>query len=224
MAVKDKPKYNYINSATLEADIMSVIYKSLASMGFDNSGIDSTNPKKPRTVTHNQLNYCFRQVYKELFKPDKTLFNNQSSVIDYDNTEILKQLADIFINICGLYNKSLGLMSFSYMTGINTDTLVRWTAPEAEKLNPGRCAVVKYIRECHKAAHIGLLNDSPVGALAVANNDVETGLQWATKQAIAAGQQAVFLIPSERLNRLSISAAEAVPLPVSEEAEKEPKS
>ena len=112
-------------------------------------------------------------------------------------------------------------MSFSYLTGIAPDTLRQWRLDE--KVNPKRSAVIKYIQEGHKAAQISLLNDSPVGALAVANNDVETGLEWATKQAITAGQQAVFLIPSERLNRLSISAAEAVPLPDSKEAEKVPR-
>lgn len=213
MAVKDKPQYNFINITTLETDILNVIYKSLNLMGFDKSGIDYTNPKKPRFVSHNQLNYCFRQVYKELFKPDKPLFNNQNSIINYDDNNILKLLADVFINICDMYNKSLGLMSFSYMTGINTDTLIRWTAPEAEKLNPTRCAIVKYIREGHKAAQIGLLNESPVGALAVANNDTETGLEWATKQAITAGQQTVFLIPSERVNRLQLTTEGGPALP-----------
>ena len=104
-------------------------------------------------------------------------------------------------------------MSFSYMTGINTDTLMRWTAPEAEKLNPTRCGIVKYIKEGHKAAQIGLLNESPVGALAVANNDTETGLEWATKQAITAGQQTVFLIPSERVNRLQLTTEGRPALP-----------
>ena len=121
-----------------------------------------------------------------------------------------------------MFNKSLGLMQFSNMTGIHRQTLAEWR--DNERSNPARSDVINNICECHKMEHIGLLNDTPVGALAVANNDVETGLQWATKQAIAAGQQAVFLIPSERLNRLSISAAEAVPLPVPKEAEKEPKS
>ena len=90
-------------------------------------------------------------------------------------------------------------------------------------MNPTRWEILKNVKEYNKAALISNLKDSPVGALAVANNDIETGLQWATNQAIASGQQAVFLIPSERLNRLSISAAEAVPLPSSEDAEKVPR-
>jgi hypothetical protein len=109
-----------------------------------------------------------------------------------------------------MLNKSLGLMSFSYLTGIRIETLLVWLSPEGEKLNPARTKVIKYIKECHKAGHIALLNDSPVGALAVANNDIETGLEWSTKQALTAQNNAVFLIPSERLQRLSIQDTKSI--------------
>lgn len=211
------PKDKYININTIESDIDKCIDDYLTMMGIDRDYKSLVN------IKHQTVNGMFRYIYKRLFKPDRTLCNNQKSLIDYENIELLSLLADKFVDICSMFNKSLGLMSFSYMTGIDYSTIYEWTN-EGEKLNPKRSEVLKKIKECHKAAQISLLNDSPVGALAVANNDTETGLQWATKQAIAAGQQAVFLIPSERLNRLSISAAEAVPLPVPKEAEKEPKS
>ena len=211
------PKDKYININTIESDIDKCIDDYLTMMGIDRDYKSLVN------IKHQTVNGMFRYIYKRLFKPDRTLCNNQKSLIDYENIELLSLLADKFVDICSMFNKSLGLMSFSYMTGIDYSTIYEWIN-EGEKLNPKRSEVLKKIKECHKAAQISLLNDSPVGALAVANNDVETGLQWATKQAIAAGQQAVFLIPSERLNRLSISAAEAVPLPVPKEAEKEPKS
>lgn len=194
-----------ININTLESDVMTVIYKALNDMGYDKAGKDPENPK--RTVTHNQLNYCFRMVHKYLFKPDKPQISNKSSLLDYENIEQLKILADLFLNICGIYNKSLGLMSFSYFTGIDYKSIYNWLTDEGRKLNPERFQVLKYIQEGHKAAQIGLLNESPVGALAVANNDTETGLEWATKQVLNASQNAVFLIPSERLERLKIEAA-----------------
>ena len=212
------PKDKYININTIGADIDKCVVDF-----FGRYNIDIYDISAIRSIPHNTVNLCFRYIYNNLFKPDTTLCNNQKSLIDYENIELLTLLANKFLDICMMFNKSLGLMSFSYMTGINYRTLYDWIN-QGEKLNPSRFQVLKSIQEGHKAAQVSLLNDSPVGALAVANNDVETGLQWATKQAIAAGQQAVFLIPSERLNRLSISAAEAVPLPVSEEAEKEPKS
>ena len=97
-------------------------------------------------------------------------------------------------------------MSFGYMIGADFTTLARWL--NDEKSNPTRYKALKILQEGHKSQHIALLNESPVGALAVANNDTETGLEWATKQAVTAGQQAVFLIPSERLNRLQIASSE----------------
>lgn len=210
------PKDKYININTIESDIDKCIDDYLTKMGIDRDYKSLVN------IKHQTVNGMFRYIYKRLFKPDRTLCNNQKSLIDYENIELLSLLADKFVDICSMFNKSLGLMSFSYMTGIDYSTIYEWTN-EGKKLNPKRSEVLKKIKECHKAAQISLLNDSPVGALAVANNDVETGLEWATKQAINAGQQAVFLIPSERLNRLSISAAEAVPLPDSKEAEKVPR-
>lgn len=194
-----------ININTLEDDVMRVIYKSLNDMGYDKAGKDPENPK--RTVTHNQLNYCFRMVHKYLFKPDKPQISNKMSLLDYEDIEQLKILADLFLNICGIYNKSLGLMSFSYFTGIDYKSIYNWLTEEGKKLNSERFQVLKYIQEGHKAAQIALLNESPVGALAVANNDTETGLEWSTKQALNTASSAVFLIPSERLERLKIEAA-----------------
>ena len=209
------PKDKYININTIETDIDKCIDDYLTMMGIDRDYKSLVN------IKHQTVNGMFRYIYKRLFKPDRTLCNNQKTFVDLDNIELLQVLADKFIDICSDFNKSLGIMSFGYMIGVNYNTLSRWV--NDEKSNPARYSVIKSIQEGHKAAQISLLNDSPVGALAVANNDVETGLQWATNQAIASGQQAVFLIPSERLNRLSISAAEAVPLPDSKEAEKVPR-
>ena len=116
-------------------------------------------------------------------------------------------------------------MSFSYMVGINYATLALWLQND-EKSNPARFGVLKSIQESHKAQHIALLNESPVGALAVANNDVETGLQWSQNQAITAAANAVYLIPSERLKRLNLTAAEGSevpPLPMLTTSERERK-
>ena len=201
----EKPKYNFINNATIHDDIINAVNSIVLTMGYD-----ITDPKQRKQITHNELNYIFRQVYILLFKPDKPLYNNQNSKINYDDIEQLKIIADSFIDICSSFNKSLGLMSFSYMTGVTFETMRRWGLPESEKSNPARYAVIKYIQEGHKAAQISLLNDTPVGALAVANNDTETGLEWSTKQALTAQNNAVFLIPSERLQRLSIQDTKSI--------------
>ena len=211
MATKGKPKLNIINPDTIYNDIMSCVYDELNNMGFNKYGIDDSNPKKQRIISHNQLNYIFKRVYINLFKPSKALYNNQKSLIDYDNIELLQNIADAFIDICNMLNKSLGLMSFSFMTGINYKTIYNdLHENNGREINLSRMQIYKNIQEAHKAAQVALLNDSPVGALAVANNDIETGLQWAEKQATAAAANTVFILPSERLKTLGIQA-DAVP-------------
>ena len=198
-----KPKYNFINPETINSQVINAVRDNIIALGYD-----LTNPKDRKSITHNEVNYILRKVYEQLFKPDQALYNNQKSLLDYDDTKTIKMLADTFIDICAMLNKSLGLVSFGYMIGVSTTTIYNWSRDE--KPNPERFAIVKYIQDCHKAAQIGLLNDSPVGALAVANNDTETGLEWSTKQALNQASNAVFLIPSERLNRLKIQAPEEI--------------
>ena len=108
--------------------------------------------------------------------------NNQKSLIDYDSIEQLEAVINTFIHVCLLFNKSLGLMSFSLFTGIDDNTLLRWSSQDGEKVNPKRWGLIKNIKEHNKNMLISNLKDSPVGALAVANNDSETGLNWSANQ------------------------------------------
>lgn len=197
----EKPNYNYINAETLQAQVDDLIQDYATKYG-----LDLYNYAFRVNIKHNEVNNILRYVYTNLFKPAKPLYNNQNSLIDYDNMDQFKAVVDVFLNVCMFFNKALGLFSFGIFTGICWDTLNRWAGAEGEKLNPIRFELLKSIREYNKGALIGNLKDSPVGALAVANNDVDTGLEWSTKQALTAQNNAVFLIPSERLQRLSITA------------------
>ena len=95
-------------------------------------------------------------------------------------------------------------MQFSLMTGIHWGTLASWR--DNEKANPARSGVIKSICEYHKMEQINLLNDTPVGALAVANNDMETGLQWSQNQVTSITNNTVYMIPSERADRLKLDS------------------
>lgn len=193
----DKPQYNFINTDTIATEVMQCINNSVISLGYD-----PMSPADRKAITHNEINYCLRQVFINLFKPDKPLYNNQNSMVDYDNIELLKILADVFIDVCMLFNKSLGLMSFSYMIGCNYKTIYNWLHDEGA--NPERLQILQNIQEQHKNAQIGLLNNTPVGALAVANNDIETGLEWSKNQAAQITQNTVYLLPSERVDRMKL--------------------
>lgn len=198
MAVKaEKPIYTFINPETIHDDVIQAVKDIIMSMGYD-----ITDPKQRRSITHNEINYTLRQVYERLFKPDKALYNNQKSLLNYDDLKTLELLANTFVDVCSLFNKSLGLMSFGYMVGVSHTTLYAWA--KDQESNPARSDIIKYIQECHKVAQISLLNDTPVGALAVANNDKETGLNWAANQAQQIGATAVYILPSERADRLKL--------------------
>lgn len=199
----DKPIYNYINISTLYSDVMTAFNDALFSLGFNENGIDNSNEKKPRFITHNQVNYCLRVVARKLFTTDKPLYNNQKSLIDYDNVELLTELSKVFIDICQRFNKSLGLMSFSWLCNIDYSTLYRWLQSD-EQLNPERYKLLKSIQENHKAIHVSLLNESPVGAMAAANNDTETGLNWAANQVQQITNNTVYYLPSERTDKLHL--------------------
>ena len=199
---------NVINTDSLQKQVDNLI-----NVYCDKYGINLSSYKDRTNIKHNEVNNILRFIYNNLFKPNKPQISNKKSLLNYDDIEQLQAASDLFINICMLFNKSLGLYSFSMFTGIDDNTLLRWFSDEGKKLNPARWEILKNIKEFNKAALISNLKDTPVGALAVANNDTETGLEWATKQAITAGQQTVFLIPSERVNRLQLTTEGGPTLP-----------
>lgn len=134
------------------------------------------------------------------------MINNQHSKIDYNDIDLLYIIANKFIMLSLKFNKSLGLMQFSLFSGIHRATLAEWRDhPEA---NPARSDIIKNICECHKMEQINILNDTPVGALAVANNDHETGLEWSKNQAAQIAANTVYLLPSERVDRLKLPKPE----------------
>lgn len=75
---------------------------------------------------------------------------------------------------------------------------------EDREVNPIRYDIIKNIQEGHKQAQINILNGSPVGALAVANNDKETGLNWSENNAQQVTSNTVYILPSERSGRLNL--------------------
>lgn len=192
-----KSKLNTINPETIYNQIMDCASSQAVLLGYD-----IENPKERRSITHNEVNYILRRIYDSLFKPDKPQKDNKKSILDYNDDYILQIVADAFIDICSWFNKSLGLMSFSYLTGIDYHTIYNWL--QAEELNPKRFQVLKNVQECHKSAQISLLNDSPVGALAVANNDKETGLNWSANQVQQITNNTVYYLPSERTDKLGL--------------------
>lgn len=198
---KVSKKLNNIDINTIEADIDNCVIEF-----FSQYNIDINDSVSCKAVTHNMLSLCMRYIYKNLFKPSHTMINNQKSLVDYNDTELLTVLANKFIDLCLRFNKSLGLLSFGYMVGCDYSTLMNWL--NNKESNPVRFNILKSIQEQHKLIHIGLLNETPVGALATANNDSETGLEWSKNQAQQITNNTVYLLPSERVDKLRLQAPE----------------
>lgn len=192
------PNDKYIDINTVCNDIDICIDNFLNDMNIDRDYKSIVN------IKHSTINYLMSYIYQTLFKPNETLCNNQKSYIDYNNIELLSVLANKFINICQYFNKSLGLISFGYMIGVSSSTLYNWLNND-EKTNPKRLEILKYIQDGHKVQQIAILNDTPVGALSVANNDHETGLEWSKQQNNQLTANTVYLIPSERVDKLKLT-------------------
>ena len=198
-----KPKLNIINPDTIADQVHDIITEYC-----ETYGIDIYNYNQRVNIKHNEVNNILRYCYKRLFKPDRGLYNNQKSLIDYDDIEQLQVVVDVFLDVCTFFNKALGLWSFGLFTGIADSTLISWISPEGETLNPKRSTLIKSVREYNKGALISNLKDTPVGALAVANNDTETGLEWSKQQAALQASNAVYILPSERSGRLKLDKVE----------------
>ena len=165
-------------------------------------------------IKHNEVNNMLLFCYDKLFKPDRGLMNNQKSLIDYDDMEQLKAVIDSFLHVCMFFNKALGLFSFCLFSGIDDNTVIRWSSEEGKMSNPIRWELIKTVKEYNKGALISNLKDTPVGALAVANNDVETGLEWSKNQQVQVTANQVFYLPSERTDKLKLDRPKAEPLEI----------
>lgn len=195
----EKPKLNIINPDTIQDKVNDCIKEYCTLYGVN---ISDYNTRV--NIKHNEVNNILRYCYKHLFKPNKGLMNNQKSLIDYDDIEQLESVVNCFLDICLFFNKSLGLFSFCLFSGIDDNTVIRWSSEQGKELNPKRWELLKSIKEFNKGALVSILKDSPVGALAVANNDEETGLKWSQNQAQQITNNTVYYLPSERVDRLKL--------------------
>ena len=116
-------------------------------------------------------------VYRSLFKPEGRKEKDRScraGKAGYTDSEAEK-LAQIYTELCSLYNVRPSQYGFGIMTGIDeTKTLQHLTA------------AVSKIRNSTKNAVLNGLFDTPLGKTVLANNDPETGLMFARQNMITA--------------------------------------
>ena len=130
----------------------------------------------PARMSTNQFHGLMYSVYRALFRPDGRKEKDQGhdgGRMGYTESEAEK-IAQVYIELCNIYNVRPSQYGFGIMTGIDeTKTLQHLTRAKSK------------IQNSTKSAVLNKLFDTPVGAIALANNDPETGLMFARQNMIA---------------------------------------
>ena len=148
-------------------------------MSFDIQSLKS----EPQNVYVACLLYVNRTVFKRL-KPCK---NNQSSIIDYDDIELLKGIADYYIYISAVYNKSVSVVDFCRLLGIDFQTMCNWRDDSIDNiLSQKRFEIFKYINTMREQSLANILQTAknPVGTLAILNRQFNWNLPGVSREEV----------------------------------------
>lgn len=156
--------------------------------GIQDRGID------PNKLTSNYFIYLLRQCYNTLFKPSKTLMNNEQCIIPYNTTNI-QRLINIYTNLVQKYQTLPSVYAFVTLTGITEETI-------DEYVTTGRSDIQK----SRKQAVQNKLYDTTIGVIALANNDIDTGLLY-TRQNIVDHATVKKALSFADLKQISMNAA-----------------
>lgn len=124
------------------------------------------------TIDQSRWNSVLLYVYKQVFKPvknDKRMYNENSN-IDYSNTELLKSICNIYIDLCYEYSKEVSILGFSKLTGINPDTIYTWGKEGGTERGTSEI-YRKLNREREESLSVRLVSGkgNPVGILGILN-------------------------------------------------------
>ena len=114
----------------------------------------------------NQLKSLLRECYYSLFQPEKTTFCNYKCNIPY-NTDNITTLLDVYTSICEKYNCIPSLFGFERFSGITEDSTMKY-------VTASRLELIKLRKDYIQ----NKLTETPVGVIALANNDVDSGLMY----------------------------------------------
>ena len=168
------------------------------------NNIDINDYNFRTNIKHLEVMNIFRYINKHLFYIYKDSSKANQSNIDFNDSILFEFLCNKFLDICNYFNKSLGLESFAVFIGVNRDTLYTWMKDEAEESSPTVTDNLRKIYNYNQDALISNLKNTPLGMVAVANNDKGTGLEWTKNQAPQVAKDTVYFLPSERLERLRL--------------------
>ena len=128
-------------------------------------------------MSSNTFNALLCAVYRSLFRPEGRAEKHKglkASKAGYTDSEA-GSIAQIYVELCNTYNVRPSAYGFGCMSGIDeTKTLQHLTLASSK------------VSKATKNAVLNKAFDHPVGVIALANNDPETGLMFARQNMITA--------------------------------------
>ena len=140
----------------------------------------------------NQINGFLRVAFNNLFRAEaeaKKVGERISRIaLNKDN---ITAMIEIYIVVCETWNTLPSIYGFERLTGIRIDTACQYVTAARELLQNARKTYVQ-----------NRLNNSPLGILTLANNDIETGLLY-TRQNIVTHEAVKKSLSFEDLKRIA---------------------
>ena len=173
------------------------------------SNIDLYDYEFKKKITAAEVAYIIRMLRDDLFLPaytDHFDVTETRNLLDLSDIVLFNFITDKYLRICSFFGVALGLYSYSVLLNISYGDIPEWVNEPTigKELNAARAFNVKKVSNFRAREIVNNLQASPVGTMAVANNDTETGLQWAKNQQITTEKTTVYYLPSERVDRLRL--------------------
>ena len=129
----------------------------------------------------NRYNAALMYICNALFKDRKilkvspymktantTIFTNNNKY----NYELLSWLCDLYIYYCSIYDKVVSLNGYSYLTGININTILGWNDDHKYRVSTDGNSIYKRLFTASEQSLAGMLTGrkNPVGVLGILNH------------------------------------------------------
>lgn len=166
----------------------------------------------PQSVWNSCLMYIQRHVFsdRDILKERNNIYNN-NGIMDSNynmyNYDLLLNILDYYIYICGLYNKEVSSIGFSKLTGITNEIISMW-GNSNNKLSTKSFEVYKKLSEAREESLSNKLADgkqNPVGVLAILNRHYQWNLPGVSRENVKQSLTAAELPKLGTIEPLQIS-------------------
>lgn len=163
----------------------------------------------PQNVWSGALLYVNKEVFKPhpgiLKQKNNTSVNSKVAVSNFNayDYDLVNQVCDYYISKCMMYNKEVSLRGFSFLTGINIDTLIDW-GNRSTKLSAASCEIYKKLHDLREESLSAKLSDgkqNPVGLIAILNKHYGWNMPGVSRESASKPQLSSAELP--RLDRIA---------------------